>query len=56
MKVIIDIVGVAVVAFLLVQFIRGLTLSRTDGAGEGPDSWSVGSDGSGHDTGGGHGT
>ena len=56
MNVFIDIVAFAFVAFLLVQFVRGLTLSRTDRAGEGPDAWSGGSDGSGHDGGGGHGT
>jgi hypothetical protein len=38
MKAVFDIVGFAVIAFLIVQFVRGLTLSRTDRAGEGPNS------------------
>src|SRR3984885_6492074 len=37
-KAVFDIVGFAVIAFLIVQFVRGLTLSRTDRAGEGPNS------------------
>ena len=52
MKAVFDIVGFAVIAFLIVQFVRGLTLSRTDRAGEGPNSW-TGDDsggGPGHET------
>jgi len=52
MRVVFDIVGFVVIVFLIVQFVRGLTLNRTDRAGEGPNSWT------GDDSGGGpgHGT
>jgi hypothetical protein len=52
MRLFVTIVGFAVIAFAVFQFVRGLTLGRTDRMGEGPDSWSAG-DGSGHDPGGG---
>jgi hypothetical protein len=52
MKAVFDIVGFAVIAFLIVQFVRGLTLSRTDRAGEGANSWTGDESGGGP----GHGT
>lgn len=42
MRLFVTIVGFALIAFAVFQFVRGLTLGRTDRAGEGPDSWSVG--------------
>ncbi len=55
MRLFVDIVGFAAIAFLVIEFVLGLTLSRTDRAGEGPDEWSGGGghgfgDGSGHGT------
>jgi hypothetical protein len=47
MRVVFDIVGFAVIAFLIVQFVRGLTLSRTDRADDDRNSWTGGDDFSG---------
>jgi hypothetical protein len=60
MRLVVDIIGFAVVAFVLIGFVRGLTRnSRSGKADDGPGAWIGGDDGPGHWSGGegsGHGT